>query len=253
MGLDILCAVLVAAFCILGILSGFLSQIVRFAALVGAFVLAYSASAHTKLLLVKWIDVDSLMGDLLSLFLGWVAVYIAIVLIGTLVVKIIRRSSRSVSFLDRILGGALGSAKGFLIVYLIACALVLLRDPLNHVLPKRHLDLKGSRLAAFAEQHNVLSRIGFPDLDKLKELTSAFGGDKTHRARLSDSVVKELRQNEAFQRLMKDKTFHKAVDDRQLSALLNNPSFRAAMNDPQIRKLLSSLDLESISKAVDRE
>ncbi len=253
MGLDILCAVLVAAFCILGILSGFLTQIVRFAALVGAFFLAYSAGAHTKLLLVKWIDLDNLAGDLLSLCLGWVAAYLAIVLIGTLVVKIIRKSSTSISFLDRVLGGALGSAKGFLIVYLIACALVLLRDPLDRVAPQRHLDLKSSRLAAFAEQHNVFSKISFPELDRLRELTSALNGKKSLRAGLSDPVVKELRQNEAFQRLMDDKTFHKALADRQLSAILNNPSFRAAVNDPQIRKLLSSLDLERLSEAVDRK
>ena len=82
MGLDIICIVFVAVFCVLGLLSGFLSQVVRLAALVGAFVLAYSASAYTKPLLVKWMDMDNVMGDLLSLFLGWMACYVAIILIG---------------------------------------------------------------------------------------------------------------------------------------------------------------------------
>ncbi len=253
MGLDIICIVFVAVFCILGLLSGFLSQIVRLAALVGAFVLAYSASAYTKPLLMKWMDADNLMGDLLSLFLGWVACYIAIILIGTIVAKIIKKSSGSIKALDRILGGGLGSAKGFLIVYLIACALVLLREPLEDLVPRKYLDLKGSRLAAFAEQHNVLSRIGIPNLDKLKELTSAFGDRKRRRALLNDPAMKELNQNKAFQRLMSDKAFHKAVNEKQLSAIMNNKSFRDAINDPQIRRILTTLDRNRGSGAADRK
>jgi len=251
MGLDILCIVFVAVFFILGLLSGFLAQIIRLAALVGAFVLAYSASAYTKPLLAKWMEVDNVMGDLLSLFLGWMACYIAIILIGTIIAKILKRSSDSIKFMDRILGGTLGSAKGFLIVYLIACAFVLLREPLESLVPKKYLDLKDSRLAAFAEQHNVLSRIGIPDLDKLKELTSAFEDKKRRRALLNDPAMKELKQNKAFQRLMNDKAFHKAVNEKQLSAIMNNKSFRDAINDPQIRKLLSTLDLERISEIVN--
>jgi uncharacterized membrane protein required for colicin V production len=253
MGLDIICIAFVAVFCLLGLLSGFLSQVVRLAALVGAFVLAYSASAYTKPLLMKWVDVDNAVGDLLSLFLGWVACYIAIILIGTIVARIIKKSSGSIKVLDRVLGGGLGSAKGFLIVYLIACALVLLREPLEELIPKKHFDLKASRLAAFAEQHNVLSRFGMPDMDKLKELTSAFEDTKRRRALLNDPAMRELKQNEAFQRLMNDKAFHKAVNERQLSAIVNNKSFREAINDPQIRKLLSTVDLQELSKVVDTQ
>ena len=253
MGLDIICIVFVAVFCVLGLLSGFLSQVVRLAALVGAFVLAYSASAYTKPLLVKWMGVDNAMGDLLALFLGWMACYIAIILVGTIIAKIIKKSSGSIKVLDRILGGGLGSAKGFLIVYLIACALVLLREPLEELIPKKHFDLKGSRLAAFAEEHNVLSRVGLPDLDKIKELTSAFENNKSRRALLNDPAMKELKQNKSFQRLMNDESFHKAVNERQLSAIMNNKSFREAINDPEIRKLLSTLDLEEISKIVDKQ
>jgi uncharacterized membrane protein required for colicin V production len=253
MGLDIMCIVFVAVFGVLGLLSGFLSQVVRLAALVGAFVLAYSASAYTKPLLMKWMDVDNIMGDLLSLFLGWMACYIAIILIGMVIARIVKKSSGSIKVMDRILGGGLGSAKGFLIVYLIACALVLLREPLEELIPKEHFDLQISRLAAFAEEHNVLSRIGMPDLDKLKELTSAFQNKKRRGALLNDPAMKDLKQNAAFQRLMNDEAFHRAVKERQLSAIMNNKSFREAINDPQIRKLLSTLDLEKISKVVDMQ
>lgn len=248
MGLDIICIAFVAVFCALGLLSGFLSQIVRLAALVGAFVLAYSAGAYTKPLLMKWMDVDTLMGDLLSLFLGWVACYIAIILIGTIVARAIRKSSSSIKALDRILGGGLGSAKGFLIVYLIACGLVLLRAPIENLVPKKYFDLKDSRLAGFAEEHNVLSRVGIPDLDKLKELTSAFGDKKKRRALLDDPAVKGLKKNKAFQRLMHDKAFQRSVNEKQLNTILHNPSFRAAINDPEIRKMLSTLDLERIAE-----
>ncbi len=253
MGLDIVCIVLVGAFCILGLISGFLAQIIRLGALVGAFLLAYSASAYTKPLLAKWIEVDHLVGDLLSLFLGWTACYIAILLVGLIVAKILKKSSDSIKFMDRVLGGALGSAKGFLIVYLIACALVLLREPLQKLVPREYLDLNDSRLAAFAEQHNVLSRIALPNLDELEGVTTAFGDRKRRRALLNDPVMKDLKGNEAFQRLLNDKDFQQAVESRQVSAILNNPSFRAAMNDPELRKLLSSLDLKRISALAETE
>ena len=45
MGLDVMCIVFVALFCVLGLLSGFLSQVVRLAALVGAFVLTMTGMA----------------------------------------------------------------------------------------------------------------------------------------------------------------------------------------------------------------
>ena len=251
MGLDIICVVFVLAFLILGLLSGFLSQIVRIAALVGAFLLAYPASSYSKPFLMKWMNVETLLGDLLSLFLAWVVCYIGLILIGTVLVKIIRGSSESIKFLDRIMGGGLGAIKGFLIVYLVACALVLLRAPLQELIPDKYLDLKTSRLAALAEQHNVFSMIGIPDVDKLKGLTLALSDQRKRRALINDPAMKEIRQNKAFKRLMNDREFHRAVDQKQLSAILNNKSFREAMNDPQIRRFLSTLDLKRVAETVD--
>jgi len=251
MGLDIVCMVFVLAFLILGLLSGFLSQVVRIAALVGAFLLASAASSYSRSLLAKWMNVETLLGDLLSLFLAWVACYIALILIGTVLVRIIRGSSQSIKFLDRVMGGGVGAFKGFLIVYLIACALVLLREPLKELIPNQYPDLSTSRLAVFAEQHNVFSMIGLPDADKLKGLTLALGDKEKRHVLIHDPAIKEIKQNKAFKRLMNDKEFQKAVDRKELSAILNNKSFRDAMNDPQIRKFLSTLDLKSVAKAVD--
>jgi hypothetical protein len=149
------------------------------------------------------------------------------------------------------MGGGLGAVKGFLIVYLVACALVLLREPLQGLIPDKYLDLKTSRLAVFAEQHNVFSMIGIPDVDKLKGLTLALGDKEKRRVLINDPAIKEIRQNKAFKRLINDREFQKAVDQQQLSAILNNKSFREAMNDPQIRKFLSTLDLKSVAEAVD--
>jgi uncharacterized membrane protein required for colicin V production len=253
MGLDILCIALMAIFLVFGLLRGFLSQVIRLAALVGAFLLAHTASAYTKPLLTKWVQADHLALDLLSLFLGWVACYIAILLIGTVFARILQQSSTSIRFLDRILGGGLGSAKGFLIGYLIACALVLLREPLDNILPSKHLDLSDSRLAAFAGQHNVFSRVGIPYLEELKELASALHDRERQGALLQDPAVKELERNAAFRRLMSDPAFRKAMEERQWGAILNNPSLRAAINDPQVRRLLSSIDTKGVSRVPDEE
>jgi uncharacterized membrane protein required for colicin V production len=251
MALDIVCLVFVLAFLLLGLLSGFLSQVMRIAALVGAFVLAYPASSYTKPLLTKWMNAETLLGDLLSLFLAWVACYLVLILVGTVLAKIIKGSSESIKFLDRVLGGGLGAVKGFLLVYLIACALVLLREPLSELIPDQYLDLKSSRLAVFAEEHNILSAVGMPSLDKLRELTQAFDDKNKSRILADDPAIKEIRKNEAFQRLMEDRDFQKAAEQKQWSAILNNKSFREAVNDPEIREFLSNMDLKSLLDEVD--
>jgi hypothetical protein len=174
-----------------------------------------------------------------------------LILVGTILVKIIKGSSESIKFLDRVLGGGLGAAKGFLIVYLIACALVLLREPLSELIPDKYLDLRASRLALFAEEHNVLTMIGIPNMDKLQELTQAFGDKNKRRVLIHDPAVKEIRKNKSFQRLMRDRAFQKAVEQQQWSAVVNNKSFREAINDPEIRRLLSTLDLKSLLDKVD--
>jgi uncharacterized membrane protein required for colicin V production len=242
MAVDIFCLAFVFIFLVLGLFSGFLAQVVRILALVGAFVLAHPASSCTRPLLTRWMDVATLMGDLLSLFLAWVAGYIAILLIGKVLVRIIKGSSGSIDFLDRILGGLLGAAKGFLIVYLMACVLVLLRAPLDKLIPDKYPDLKKSRLAAFAEQHNVLSMIVLPDFETFTELTLAFRDRGKLNALGGDPVMEDLRKNEAFQRLMKDKDFQKALEHKQLGAILNNKNFREAIRDPQVIRLLATVD-----------
>ena len=90
-----------------------------------------------------------------------------------------------------------------------------------------------------------------PSMDKLRELTQAFDDKNKRRILADDPAIKEIKKNEAFQRLMKDTDFQTAAEQKQWGAILNNESFRKAVNDPEIREFLSNMDLKSHFDKVD--
>lgn len=246
MYVDIICLALMALLFVLGVISGFLSQIIRIAALVAACLLASPLSPYAEDLLMKKIEVDSGLGHMLSLFLAWLASYVVLILIGAIVARIIRGSSKSLKFLDRVLGGVLGGLKGALIVYLAVCAILVFQKPLEKFISPDYLELKGSRLAAFARDNNILQRLDLPDAGKLSDVVSALANEKQRKTLARDPIIKKIQQTPVFQELLQDSDFTKAASEKNLGKILKNKGFQKAVNDPEIRKLLSEVDLKSI-------
>ena len=250
MYIDIFCLALVGLLFVLGLISGFLSQIIKIIALVAAYLLASPLSPYAKALLAKWVEVDNLFGDVLSLVLAWIVCYLALVITGRILLRLIRGSSTSLKFLDRILGGVLGGVKGALIVYLLVCAVLFLEKHLDKVVPAEYLDLKDSRVAAFAKDYNLLSVTGLPDVDKLRELATGLDSEKQRLILLKDPEIKKIRENAAFRKLQEDPEFKQAVAEKNFSEILQNKNFRQAINDPEIRRFLSTVDVKSIQEGI---
>jgi len=255
MYIDIICLALMSLLFVLGLISGFLSQVIKIAALVAACLLASPLSPYAKELLMKKMEVDSLFGDMLSLFLAWLASYVVLIIVGSIIARIIRGSSKSLKFLDRVLGGALGALKGALIVYLVVCAILMFREPLESIVPSEYLDLEESQVAAFAKDNNILTRLDLPSAESLKEIpaarnlgeiVNALGNEEQKEALARDPGVKKILRTPAFQKLKEDPELLRAVSEKDFSAILQNENVRRVFNDPEIRKLLSEVDLESI-------
>ena len=251
MGIDILCLGFVLILFVFGLFRGLLSQILRIGALIGAYFLATPASPYIKPVLTTLVKGEGLFVDLISLFIAWVGCYFGIVLAGTVLIKLVRGTSRSLKSMDRLLGGLLGGIKGCLIVYVIVSGLILLNAPLNNIIPEKYIDPKDSQVVAFVEEFNLFSMIGMPNVEKLGDLAVVWN-DKDKNQLLKDyPALKNIEANPAFQQLMDDKAFEKAVYEKRFDDILKNRNFQKLINDPAIRKLLSGIDLDAISKEIE--
>jgi len=238
MALDLFFLALALLLALLGLFSGFLRQVVRIAALVAACFLAVTVSPHAKGLLARWMEVETLLGDALSLTLAWLGCYIVLALAGRILVRLLRGSSHSIRFFDRLLGFFLGGAKGLLAVYLMACVLATFRGPIEKTGLGGKLGLRDSRVVDAAVGFNLLSLTSLPDMDKLRELTAALGDPVRKQTLIGDPRIRNLQQNPAFQQLLTDGEFQEAAGQK-FGELVRNKRFRQALKDAQIRELLS--------------
>lgn len=250
MPLDLICLAFTALMLLLGILSGFLKQIVRILALVGAFLLASPVSRHVAPLVSRWIEGNPPAVDLVSLVLAWIGSYILLALGGGLLVRILRGASQGVRTLDRFTGGLLGALKGVLVVYLAVSVLLLFRQPVGETLPGLRQTLRESRVAAFVDEHNLLGEIGLPNVDRIGELTTALSDPEAVKDLLDDPAIRDLQNSKAFRRLMRDAELKRALAERNLRAVLENPSFRQAWADAHFRGILSRIDYEKLGRAL---
>jgi membrane protein required for colicin V production len=239
MMLDIFFLALVVLLTLLGLVSGFLAQTVRIVALVAACFLAPALSPRVEQLLSHWMQVNNLLGSLLSLVLAWLASYIVLALAGRILVRILRGSSGGIRFVDRVLGGILGGAKGALVAYLAACVLLTLREPMEKTDLVKFLDLNSSRVVATVSEYNVLWMTSLPDVSRLSEMVANLHDPEKKDKLLHDPRINGLRDNSAFQRLLQDAEFQKAAAEKKFDQLLRNQSFSQALKDVQIREFLA--------------
>jgi len=93
---------------------------------------------------------------MLVMVLAWLAGYLAILLAGLILLRVVRGVTPAISGPDRALGGALGMLKGGLIVYVAVTILLLFQEPVKNVLPEASGEVGRSRVAEIVNIHNPL-------------------------------------------------------------------------------------------------
>lgn len=154
--LDVVCLAGLLLFVVGGLLSGFLKQVVRLVALVGAFLLVSPVAGWIRGWVSVLFDVDRFPGNLALLVLAWVAGYVALRLAGWILLKILRGVGSSLSGPDRALGSLLGMLKGGIIVYVGVTVVLLFQEPLEKRFPVVSAELGRSRVVAMVGQSNPL-------------------------------------------------------------------------------------------------
>jgi uncharacterized membrane protein required for colicin V production len=166
---DIACLVCVALFFLAGLFSGFLKQVVRIVALLSAFLMLSPVSHGVRDLLSGKVDVTAFPGNVLVVMLAWLAGYVAVLLMGKILLRVVRGANPSLGVSDRFLGGMFGAVKGGMIVFVLVSFVLFLEDPVSKLLPEFSQELKCSRVALFVKQHDLLSPWVRKLEDKVKE------------------------------------------------------------------------------------
>ncbi len=139
--LDVVVIVILAVFGIMGLISGMLFQVLRLAAVVAAVAVAMAATgpAMEALPFLARLPVN---GEGLVPAGIFLLVYFVLSLVARLVVKAAHATSPTHGFVDRLLGGLFGAAKGAVLCYFIVA--ILLTAELSVGLPLRTVDTHDS-------------------------------------------------------------------------------------------------------------
>lgn len=119
--LDIILLIIIVASLILGSIKGLVRQVIGIAAVIFGLVLALVYYPYVAVLYHRWIE-----SQVLSHFLGFITVFIAVLCLGWLIAWLISKIIKGpLKFIDHVLGGGFGFLKGILICGVLVFALLI--------------------------------------------------------------------------------------------------------------------------------
>ncbi len=251
MTLDLVFLGCVGIFALIGYFSGFARQMIRIAALVGAYLLAGALGRPLGGILARSLEVPHLIGRVLGSGLAFLLLYMIFSVVGWSILRKWRRKRDPEKDTGRRrwdgwAGLALGGAKTFVMLYLVLCVVVLAEKPLARVSHKAGKMLSHSFMADMAREHNILSGLHLPAVGNVAAISKAAGDPKFREKIMRDPKVKRLLENPKIKALANDKALLAASRRNDLAAMLANPGLNRVLDDPEIQKLFSEIDLGGI-------
>lgn len=153
MYLDLVALLVVILFGALGLISGLLIQVLR---LVAAAIAVFAALHYHTLAMDAWpsffAEVPYMRSAVFSAGIFCV-VYLVLSVVVKVIVVLFRKSDKSLSVLDRVLGGVAGVGKGAIICYFLMALLFNVKERLGKEIPG--IDLENSKLADFVKKYQV--------------------------------------------------------------------------------------------------
>lgn len=118
--LDIVLFIIIVGSLVLGIIKGLMRQVIGLAAVLLGLVLALVYYPYVSQLYLQWIE-----SQVLSHFLGFITIFIAVLCLGWLISWLISKIIKGpIKFINHVLGGGLGLLKGILICGILVFALL---------------------------------------------------------------------------------------------------------------------------------
>ena len=223
-----------------GYKSGAIAQTYRLAAVFAAFFAAPTVATVFKEIYYGTAELHQPLLEWAIVAGSALAVYLLVIVLGTLGVKLMRWTNEDLSRKDRIVGGLLGAIKGVAIIYLVASSLLLIEGPLEKADPDDGLHVQDSALLELVRDNQVMIPWALPDLDKLYSILDA--------SRTRD--VAELREDPSTSRVLMRDEVKELMDDREVLAALEGGNLSSLLAREDVRTLLTDREfVEELRRA----
>ncbi len=236
----------------LGWRSGVTGQVLRVVAAIAVFFLTAPVSGMLREVWLGEQMVASPGIEVSSMFLSAVVVYVEVTLLGNMIIGLMRKTSETLSGLDRLGGVGLGAIKALLLVYVLAVCANFLYGPLERLDPGDRMHLRDGEATAFVTQHDVLAPWRFPHVGELQsamrvaELASR--SERARRELKAHASAADVIRSEAFKTLMKQERLVKAARQNRYAMVLANAEAREFLNVSEHTEALSKIDWERVEK-----
>lgn len=245
MVIDLICLGFCLLYMLFGWFSGGLIQVLKIAALIGAYFASVWLEPVLTELLGEYVSLDEAALSWAALLLAWAVLYVILSLLINTLVKTLYKASDTLSQADRVLGAAVGLSKGIIAILLIVMLFSLVKDRLYRHRPELALIIGDSVVMSTLGNSRVAEYILPADFLNLTRLAEN-AVDPAGRERLiEDPSVKKLLSDPTFQELAADSDFREAVEEGRLADIFYDPRVRRLLADPDMRELLLKINRQS--------
>lgn len=245
MTLDLISAGIAVVLGLLGWRAGALTQLFRVGAVVGAFVGAAPFATLLEGTFRPGTAISGPVEESLLLLGSGLVLYLAFALVAAVSIRMMRSASDRLSFADRFGGLVLGVAKAAVVVYFLASAVSMVREPLRAVEAGDWLGLEESRVVGFVDRHDLLVVWRFRDLERLHDaIELAYRVERGS----ADPVVGNRSRAAG---LLRSPEFRRLMDREELVEAAREDRYYATLADPSVRKVLNDERFVSRLRLVD--
>ncbi|MEW5743091.1 MAG: CvpA family protein [Myxococcota bacterium] len=243
---DLVALVLIAAFAVWGLFTGFSRQVAAAVAAVAAFAAAgpggrFFAEPVAQQLKAS-LTVGTVVATLIVFFLVWLVVRLVLTafLRGLLAGKEGQRRG-----LDRALGGALGGFKATAMIWIGICAALFLEN--NLVVAGRRFSFapKDSLLVRWANRLNVVELLQFSGVHDLITVAKLSGDPKATAKLKGNQDYAALMADPRFKQVVSEDALKHALETGDIKPLLKLNGVVELINDPKAMRRLERLSAQA--------
>jgi uncharacterized membrane protein required for colicin V production len=254
MTLDILLLAIFLLLSYLGWRSGVTGQALRVVAAVSVILFTSPVSSLLRGILFPQKTVVEPLIEVGTMFLATIVIYVGISLAGWLIIKIMRRTSDTLSAMDHAGGAALGAIKAGLLVYVFGVLALLSQGPLEVVDKDDKLHLRDGHVTAFVARYNILAPWRFPDVMRLERairIADHAASKRRGAQQLREhGAAADFIRREAFQKLLERESLVKAARAENLPLILADEEARAFLNEDRNVEELRKVDWEDVEASI---
>jgi membrane protein required for colicin V production len=233
--LDLVVAVAVLVFALLGAMSGFARQVAQAVAGVAAFFAAGPAGRFLGLPVSQKLNASLTTGVVVASVLAFIVIYFSVRLVLAALIRRLIEGRDQPSFgADRLLGALLGGGKAAGMAYLGLCAATFLENNLVVAGKKYSLTPKDSVLVPLVRKYNLLEYQQFSGTSDLAKALKVARNPKTSSRLQGDPDFTAVMKDPRFKNLLNQKALLQALESGDLHGLLSSNQVVELIQDPRM-------------------